>query len=463
MIIHYQNIYKKKLNNKIDLINKDINFCKIDYLTIIILGKSGVGKSTLVNSMLKKQLAKTAKGGIQTKENKCYQSEEIPFLRLYDTRGLDLEQKLDSDAIYKNAMKVIKESEAKDSFNDCVQCIWYCFHNDDIENVEIELINNLRTNNPSIPIILIYTYALSEDDYNNLKKKIDLNFPNLPFIKVLAEGVENFPSFGLNYLLELTLQKCKNEFNGKIYKAIRQKSYEEIKNTLFENHELINKNIINEITNSFVDDFKRVLINEELLNYVYEMFEKIFNSYIKISNDLLINNFDKNLLQQVADIKTYINNFILHYTVKTKETVEPILEILSIKFLDLQLALEKKYKKSLNIKNKKNKEGFKEIIQTFLNDNFYYISQKYIIYRLLHICEKVSLQVKNSVNNLVIKLLEQREPEDLLKKIYQQKFKDLENEIAKRKIEDNKIYEEKKYIENIKSNVYEAAPIPDIR
>ena len=68
-----------------------------------------------------------------------------------------------------------------------------------------------------------------------------------------------------------------------------------------------------------------------------------------------------------------------------------------------------------------------------------------------------------SVANLVIKLLEQREPEDLLKKIYQQKFKDLENEIAKRKIEDNKIYEEKKYIENIKSNVYEAAPIPDIR
>ena len=68
----FNKIYKQKINSKIDMINKDINFCKIDYLTIIVLGKAGVGKSTLVNSILlldENEKAKTGQGGIQTEEN----------------------------------------------------------------------------------------------------------------------------------------------------------------------------------------------------------------------------------------------------------------------------------------------------------------------------------------------------------------------------------------------------------
>ena len=141
----FEKIYKVKINNKIDLINKDINFCKIDYLTIIVLEKTGVGKSTLVNSTLLldgNEKSKTGKGGIQTKENCLYKSKKIPFLRIYDTRGMELEHKYDSNSIYNNAMSVIQESMKGENFNDCVQCIWYCFHHEHIDKVEIELIKN---------------------------------------------------------------------------------------------------------------------------------------------------------------------------------------------------------------------------------------------------------------------------------------------------------------------------------
>ena len=82
-----------------------------------------------------------------------------------------------------------------------------------------------------------------------------------------------------------------------------------------------------------------------------------------------------------------------------------------------------------------------KIIQTFLNNNFYYISQKYIIYRILNICEKISCELNKSLNQLVKNLLDRREPEDLLKIIFGQKFKDLEFRIDECKKGRNSIYE----------------------
>jgi hypothetical protein len=267
----------------------------------------------------------------------------------------------------------------------------------------------------------------------------------------------------LNDLLKITLENCKNEFGNKIYENIRKKSYEEIKKNLDDDHALINQTILKEITNSFIDKYKKVLKDDELLNYTYEILKNIFNAYLKANKESEVVNFDKNILMKIVDIETFIKNFIGHYKISTKETIEDFLEKYSIQFLDMQLSFEKKYKICINKKNKMDKNGFKKMIETFLNDNFYYISQKYIIYRMLYYYENISMKIMDSSNNLVKQLLEQKGPEDLLRQVKNRKFKDLENRIDKFKKEDNKIYEEKKYVNNSGNNPYEAAPVPNLK
>ena len=83
-------IYEKRLKNEIKKIGENEKEFNIKYLTIMLLGKSGVGKSTLINQFLKlkEKKAKTGAGNFQTILTEIYTSKSVPFLRLVDTRGI---------------------------------------------------------------------------------------------------------------------------------------------------------------------------------------------------------------------------------------------------------------------------------------------------------------------------------------------------------------------------------------
>ena len=85
-------IYMNKIYDEINDINKNKKLFEINYFTVMLLGKSGVGKSTLINSLLQlteEQMAKTGVGNFQTIDIKEYRSDNVPFLRLVDTRGIE--------------------------------------------------------------------------------------------------------------------------------------------------------------------------------------------------------------------------------------------------------------------------------------------------------------------------------------------------------------------------------------
>ena len=86
--------------------------------------------------------------------------------------------------------------------------------------------------------------------------------------------------------------------------------------------------------------------------------------------------------------------------------------------------------KIVNNKNKSDKNDFINIIRTFLSKNFYYLSQKYVIYRIIvDVFEQISEKVESLINDLINKLIEEKNPYDLLEIIYIKKCEDLKERI----------------------------------
>ena len=59
---------------------------------VTLCGRTNVGKSTLINCLLKEELAKEEIPKIGTKKPKAYRNNKVPFLQLFDTRGVELIQ-----------------------------------------------------------------------------------------------------------------------------------------------------------------------------------------------------------------------------------------------------------------------------------------------------------------------------------------------------------------------------------
>ena len=63
---------------------------KINCYNIQIIGKTGVGKSTLINTLLRTDFANTSLGRNGTYEKQEFSCIKYPFIKFIDTRGTEL-------------------------------------------------------------------------------------------------------------------------------------------------------------------------------------------------------------------------------------------------------------------------------------------------------------------------------------------------------------------------------------
>ena len=442
------NLYKIK--KEFEELGKDIEYKKIDYLTIIITGRTGVGKSALINALLREYLAKEGMKDIVTTKPFKYENKKMPFLKLIDTRGIEIQEEYGVINISEEIIKIIKdpnelekykeeefgfsknieEEKTKLNCNDYVQCVWYCVTGSSMEKEEIEFVKKIQEQKNNVPVIIVYTQSEDEDEMNEMKNQVKSSFNQIPYVEVLAKDEEDVKSFGLDELIYITIQQCKCAFNSKTFEEMRQ----EINQTLIKN--LKNKNLStnylvnNESISYFINNFdKFILDNENFKKFLYDLFAILFNGYFKIENKKEIS---QNLYQTIFrefnnnNISDYINEIINCYNKISAIFIDKIKEEKSITFLDKQAIFEK-INNNLEIKDKCDKYDFIKIIESFLKNNYNYLAQKYFIYQgFIPIIERFSEKILNEVNENLIKiLLSNSQILQLFKNVYSQKIEDL--------------------------------------
>ena len=141
-------------------------------------------------------------------------------------------------------------------------------------------------------------------------------------------------------------------------------------------------------------------------------------------------------------IKNRIQLYIKFYSQITQKFIDKIIITKSFEYLQKQDDIEKKEKALINIKFKRNRENFKDLISLFIKDNFYYIAQKYFIYIFIKdLLESLSERIGTKIIEKTNEYLSGKEIIKKFKKNYLEMIEDFEEEINNyRNSENRKIY-----------------------
>lgn len=183
----------------------------LKHLNIIVAGKTGVGKSTLINAVFRDNLAETGMGKPVTDHMRKITKKRIP-LSIYDTRGFELGKEVQSE-VKKEVVDTISKGLASHDVNEAIHCIWYCINtaSNRIEPEEIEWLRELSKDNQitQVPIIVVLTQSFSKKKAQEMRKLLlDEKLDVIQVVPVLAEDFEiedlgTVSAYGLDVLIQV--------------------------------------------------------------------------------------------------------------------------------------------------------------------------------------------------------------------------------------------------------------------
>jgi uncharacterized protein (DUF697 family) len=183
-------------------------------VNVLIAGPTGVGKSTLVNAVLRKPVAKTGRGRPVTEDIKAWSVDGVP-ITIFDTPGLELNEKT-ADAA-KRIAKFVKK-QLKKPPEEHPHVFWYCLHAQGNRFLDVEA-DFIKTVSGLLPTLVVLTQCLGPEDDDAkefagvVRSLLDEHAADVtassPLLTLAAErriGTQQYETFGLRAVVDETYE-----------------------------------------------------------------------------------------------------------------------------------------------------------------------------------------------------------------------------------------------------------------
>lgn len=173
-------------------------------VNILIAGKTGVGKSTLINAIFRGDLAETGTGKPVTQSTQEITKPGHP-LTIIDTKGLEVE---DSSGTTKALQELIKERSQDEEAGRHIHVAWLCVDDGGkrVEDAEIRLCDFLVRHD--IPVIVVVTKARKGSVFADQVKELIPKAKQVVPVRAKPDWIEELsatlPEMGIDTLIEAT-------------------------------------------------------------------------------------------------------------------------------------------------------------------------------------------------------------------------------------------------------------------
>ena len=193
----------------------DKQVSELDKVNLMVVGGTGVGKSSLINRVFGKKVAKTGTGKPVTHGCHRYESEDIPVV-IYDTEGYEIiDGEIQNSNFTRNVVSEIDRLSQLE-LKQHIHLFWYCIsaNNHRVTDYDIENIRALQSRNANLAVVITQCDDEEIDDNNE-------GVTSKAFKKVLKdEGIDsrvfetsamNTDSLELDSLVEWSVDSLPDE------------------------------------------------------------------------------------------------------------------------------------------------------------------------------------------------------------------------------------------------------------